>query len=333
MKIFITGIAGFLGSSLGHKLLEMGYEVLGNDNFTGGYEDNLNKNFKFFNVDCKDFTSMKDILKNTDIVIHCAATAYEGLSVFSPSLITKNIYDASVSTIAASISNNVKKFIFCSSMARYGNQSFPFKEEMTPKPEDPYGIAKVAAEHTLINLCTTHNMKYTILVPHNIVGPRQKYNDPYRNVMSIFLNRNLQNKPAIIYGNGEQKRCFSYVDDCIDCFVKTIELKETNSQIINIGPDEEFITIKELANKCSNISGCNKTPIYVKSRPLEVKYATCSSDKARKILGYKTKFTLDKAIKNTFEYIKTRGPKKFDYALDLEIQNELTPNTWKEKLI
>lgn len=333
MKIFITGIAGFLGSSLGHKFLEMGHEVAGNDNFIGGYEDNLSNKFEFYNVDCKNFSSMKAILRDRDIVIHCAATAYEGLSVFSPSLITKNIYEATVSSVSASISNNVRKFIFCSSMARYGKQNFPFKEEMYPKPEDPYGIAKVAAENTLINLCETHGMKYTILVPHNIVGPRQKYDDPYRNVMSIFLNRNLLKKPAIIYGDGQQKRCFSYIDDCIDSFIKTIELDETNSQIINIGPDEEFITIKELANKCSNISGFNSEPIYVKSRPLEVKYASCSSDKARKLLGYETKFTLDKAIENTFEYIKNRGPKEFDYALELEIENELTPNTWKEKLI
>ena len=135
---------------------------------------------------------MVNNLKGYDIVYHCAATAHEGLSVFSPNFITKNIYQASVAVMTASIVNNVKKFIFCSSMARYGNQKTPYAESMTPKPEDPYGIAKVAAEDTLKLLSEVHGMNYNIAVPHNIVGPNQKYDDPFRNVMSIFINRNLQ---------------------------------------------------------------------------------------------------------------------------------------------
>ena len=95
-------------------------------------------------------------------------------------------------------------------MARYGNPKTPYKVNMPPKPEDPHGIAKVVAEDTLKFLCEVHGMEYNIAAPHNIVGPNQKYDDPFRNVMSIFINRNLQNKPCIIYGDGEQKRCFSY---------------------------------------------------------------------------------------------------------------------------
>ena len=95
-------------------------------------------------------------------------------------------------------------------MARYGEQSFPFTEEMQTLPQDQYGIAKVAAEKTLQNLCDVHRVDWSILVPHNIVGPRQKYDDPFRNVLSIFINRMLLKKPAIIYGDGSQKRCFSY---------------------------------------------------------------------------------------------------------------------------
>ena len=142
------------------------------------------------------------IPEETDVLFHCAATAYEGLSVFSPHFITKNIYDATVSTVTASIKQKVKKFIFCSSMARYGNQTSPFKENMLPKPEDPYGFAKAASEDIVKNLCDTHSVDWTILVPHNIVGPRQKYDDPYRNVMSIFLNKMIQNEQVYIYGDG-----------------------------------------------------------------------------------------------------------------------------------
>ncbi len=334
MKIFITGIAGFLGSNLGIKLADKGYEVYGNDNLIGGYSSNLDKRFNFFEVDCCDLENMSRIIpSNTDIVFHCAATAYEGLSVFSPSFVTKNIFDATVTTLTASIKNNLKKFIFCSSMARYGSQSSPFKEEMLSKPEDPYGIAKAAAEDIVMNLCDTHKIDWTILIPHNIVGPRQKYDDPFRNVMSIFLNKMLMNEQVYIYGDGQQKRCFSYVDDCIDCMEKSIFKKETSKQIINIGPDEETVTIKELAELCANEIGHNKEPIFVDDRPKEVKFATCSSDKARQLLEYKTKFTLKEAINKTANYIREKGPKKFDYHIDLEIENEITPETWKKKLI
>ena len=333
MNIFITGISGFLGSNLGHHLLNKGHKIYGNDNFIGGYKDNLSNKFNFYDVDCCNFNEMNKILKNMDVVIHCAATAYEGFSVFSPSFVTKNIYEASVSTFSAAINNNVKKIIFCSSMARYGEQHYPFTEDMETKPQDPYGIAKVAAEETLKNLCEVHNIDWTILVPHNIVGPRQKYDDPFRNVLSIFLNRMIRKKPAIIYGDGNQKRCFSHVDDCISSIEETITNKITSKEIINIGPDEEFISINELADKCSNITGFNEKHIYFKDRPQEVKFATCSSDKARKLLGYKTMFTLDEAIKSTYNYIVNRGAKEFDYKFNIEIQNNKTPETWKNKVI
>lgn len=334
MNIFITGLAGFLGSNLGTRLANDGHKISGNDNFIGGYKDNIDKRFKFYEVDCCNLNELKNVMPNDiDIVFHCAATAYEGLSVFSPSFVTKNIFEASVSTVTASINKNVKKFIFCSSMARYGDQVTPFTEDLTPKPEDPYGIAKVAAEDIVKNLCDTHGVDWTILVPHNIVGPKQKYDDPYRNVMSIFLNKMLLNEQVYIYGDGLQKRCFSYVDDCINSMEKCIYDKNSSKQIINIGPDEETITIRELAELCSNEIGHNKEPIFVPDRPREVKFASCSSNKARKLLNYSTRFTLKESIKNTAEYIKKRGPKKFEYHIDLEIDNEITPKTWKNKLI
>lgn len=334
MKIFITGIAGFLGSNLGIRLANNGHEIYGNDNLIGGYDDNIDKRFKFYNADCCNLEIMNKIIPDDiDVLYHCAATAYEGLSVFSPHFVTKNIFEASVTTVTASIKKRVKKFIFCSSMARYGNQKSPFNENMQTKPDDPYGIAKAASEDVIKNLCETHNVDWTILVPHNIVGPRQKYDDPFRNVMSIFLNKMLMNEQVYIYGDGLQKRCFSYVDDCIDCMEKCLESNISSKEIINIGPDEETITIKELAELCANEIGHNKDPIFVPDRPKEVKFATCSSNKARKLLGYETKIGLKESIKNTAEFIKRKGPKKFDYHINLEINNELTPKTWKDKLI
>ena len=333
MKIFITGIAGFLGSHLADRMLALGHEVLGNDTLIGGYRDNVPKKAKLYVVDCCDVEKMTYVMEGCDIVIHTAATAHEGLSVFSPSFITKNIFEASVATISAAVQNKVKRFVYCTSMARYGNQPHPFTEDMTPQPVDPYGVAKVAGEDVLKILCETHGMEWNIAVPHNIVGPRQKYDDPFRNVMSIMINRNLRGLPAIIYGDGQQTRCFSYVDDCVGCLEKMALDSKVVSQIINIGPDDGTVTIKELAKLVADATGFSGEAIHMPDRPREVKHADCSADKARWLLEYETKTTLQQSIQETVDYIKQKGPKPFDYAYPLEIITDKTPKTWSERLM
>ena len=302
-KILVTGAAGFLGSHLCDKLVKLNFDVIGVDNMMGGYKDNVPKNIEFFNYDCCDLNLMKKVTRDIDVVYHCASTAHEGLSVFSPYEITKNNYLASVSVFSASVSNNVIRIIFCSSMARYGDQKTPFTEDMIPKPVDPYAISKVASENVLINLCELNNIEWIIAVPHNIIGPRQKYDDPFRNVVSIMINRMLQKKAPIIYGDGEQKRCYSYIDDCLSCLIPMLDQKNLNKQVINIGPDEEFVTINKVSEICSNITGNNLKPIHKKDRPREVKHASCSADKARDLLGYKTTPTLYEGIQKTYKNI------------------------------
>jgi len=332
MKIFISGIAGFLGSHLADAFLKDGHHVVGCDSLIGGELSNVPAEAEFYQYDCCYRNSMLKITKGCDLVYHTAATAYEGLSVFSPHLITNNIVTGSVSLFSAAIENKVKRIVFCSSMARYGTNMVPFREDYTPKPQDPYGIAKVAAEDILKNLCEVHNVEYVIAVPHNIIGPRQKYDDPYRNVASIMINLMLQNRQPIIYGDGKQKRCFSYVDDDLFCLKEMATSKKVLGQTINIGPDEEFITINELAEKIANQLKVNLNPRYMRGRPQEVLEATCSADKARKLLNYKTRTSLDDGISKMIEYIKAKGPKKFRYHLDIEIINSKTPDTWKKKI-
>ena len=333
LNILVTGAAGFLGSHLSEKLAIDGHNVVGIDSMIGGYEDNVPKNIKFHKIDCCDLKSVQSIMKGIDVVYHCAATAHEGLSVFSPFEITRNNFLASVGVFSPAVNEKVKRIIFCSSMARYGSQATPFSEKMNPAPVDPYAISKVAAEQVLINLCELNKIEWVIAVPHNIIGPKQKYDDPFRNVVSIMLNRMLQGKAPIIYGDGEQKRCFSYIDDCLSCLVPMLDQENLNRQIINIGPDEEFVTINKVAEICSNITGVNLNPIHKKDRPREVKHATCSADKARKLLNYKTTVNLQDGIQKTFDYIKERGVRPFNYHTELEINNDLTPETWKKKEI
>jgi UDP-glucose 4-epimerase len=334
MKIFITGIAGFLGSHVADRLIELGHDVYGCDNLIGGTLDNVHPDAQFSQVDAIYLNQMKKMTEGMDTIIHTACTAYEGLSVFSPYLVGQNTYQISMSVFTAAVTSQVRRVVNCSSMARYGTQDIvPYTEEMVPKPQDPYGIAKLASEQTLEVLGNVHNFEYVNLVPHNIIGPKQKYDDPYRNVVSIMINRILNGNSPIIYGDGEQTRCFSDIDDVIDPMIKSIHSEQVIGETINVGPDEDVITIKELATRVLKVLNSDLEPIHVDARPQEVKFAHCSSDKARKLLDYKTSVTLDASIEKIANWIIKQGPKKFRYHLDIEIENEMTPKTWKNKLI
>jgi UDP-glucose 4-epimerase len=332
MNIFITGVAGFLGSNLADFYIRKGFNVSGCDNLVGGDLDNVDSKVKFYKADCEDLNKMQEITKNIDVVIHAAAYAHESLSVFSPHLISKNIISGSTSIFSAAISNKVKRIVFCSSIARYGEVSIPYLENGPTNPSDPYGISKLAAEKILINLCETYGVEYNIAVPHNIIGIKQKYDDPFRNVASIMINLMLQNRQPIIYGDGEQKRSFSDVDDCIYSIDKLATDPNITSELVNIGPGpENEITVNELFKKISNQLQFNQEPVHYSDRPNEVKMANCSADKAKKILDYKKNVSLDDSLAKMIEYIKLKGKKNFQYNYGLEIINEKTPKTWIEK--
>lgn len=333
MKVFISGVAGFLGSHLAEAHTHGGDEVVGCDNMIGGDLQNLPEGIEFEEADCGDVEAMKPLLEEVDLVYHCGAIATEGLSVFSPAIIAQHVFQNTAGLLAASVSKQVKRFVYCSSMARYGNGKPPFTEDQQAAPVDPYGIAKYAGELLVKNVAETHGMEYVIAVPHNIIGPRQKYDDPYRNVASIMINRMLQGKQPIIYGDGEQRRSFSFVQDCVDPLLKMGSQPGLSGEIINIGPDEESATINELAATLADLLSFKLQPIYVKERPQEVRNATCSADKARRLLDYKPKVSMRDGLISMVEWIRAHGPKPFEYHLPIEIDSPMVPTTWRDRLL
>ena len=328
MKILVTGVAGFLGSYIAEAFLKLDYQIVGIDNLIGGELSNIPEGVEFYELDLNNLESINDIFTGVDIVVHTACAPHEGLSVFSPAFVTQNTFQITANVLSASARANVKKFVYMSSMARYGSQETPFTEDMTPMPQDPYGIAKYASEMLVRNVCNTHHMDFVILVPHNIIGPRQKYDDPFRNVASIMINRALQKKQPIIYGDGEQVRCFSFIEDLIDPITNACLNNSVNGQVINIGPDDEFTTINELAKKICDYIGLHFDPIYLQHRPQEVKVATCSSEKSKNLLNYKKTIDLDQGLQKMINFIIKNGVKPFKYHLPVEILTSKTPKTW-----
>ena len=331
--VVVTGVAGFLGSHIADAYLAKGWQVRGIDNLLGGSVENVPVGVEFHNLDLDDLEAITPVFVGADLVIHAACTAYEGLSVFSPALVVRNTVQISVNAMTASIRAGVPKFVYMSSMARYGdNWGDVFDETLDPKPQDPYGIAKLSAERLLQNLSEVHDIDLVILVPHNIVGARQKFDDPFRNVASIMTNRMLQGKQPVIYGDGSQQRCFSFIEDVIAPIMTACELPAAVGEVINVGPDESPITILNLAERLAEIIGFELDPIFMPGRPQEVPIALCSSDKARKLLGYKTTVSLDQGLADLVDWIRPRV-KDFEYHLPIEIDSDLTPKTWTQRLI
>jgi UDP-glucose 4-epimerase len=236
------------------------------------------------------------------------------------------------------INARVRKIIITSSMSVYGSQKPPFSEEMDRKPDDIYGVSKAAMEKATEILSNVHGFKYVIIRPHNVYGPRQNLADPYRNVIAIFINCLLNGKNFYIYGDGNQKRAFSYIDDVTPYIIKAGFNKGAEGQIFNIGPTKEY-TINQLAKVILKIFFSDGKippklkPKYIPIRPVEVVNAWCTVDKAEKILGFKTTVSLEKGISRMVDWARTKKTIKFKYLDDLEIKNKYIPKTWRDKLI
>ena len=332
-KAFVTGVAGFLGSHVAERFVEIGWDVVGIDNLRGGSLVNVPAGVRFFEADCLNPASYSAVLAGADVVFHCACDAYDGLSYFSPAAVYRNTAQATVEVATAAVASHVSRFVHCSSMARYGAAAPPFTEETHPLPVSPYGLAKHASEQIVANLFSTHGGEYAIAIPHNIIGPRQRYTDPYRNVAAIMINRMLRGLQPVIYGDGSSVRCFSFIDDVLYCLEQMALSPKAAGETINIGPDEGSITILGLAHEIATLIGFPLDPVFVAPRPGEVGVALCSADKARRLLGYRTRTSLTEGLAAMIEWIEQHGTQEFNYDVDLELVTDHTPATWIDKLI
>lgn len=326
--IVVTGVGGLIASHLADLLARRGAHVLGVDSFITGSPANVPAGIALVEADCRDLVAMNDVCRGADVVVHCAATPYEGLSVYSPHFVTDHVFGASSAVFSAAIACGVRRVVYTSSMARYGDAETPFTEDQAPIPVDPYGVAKTAAEMLLTTLCHLHGREYVICVPHNVVGPRQRYDDAYRNVAAIMINRMLSGEDAVIYGDGQQRRCFTHVLDVVEQIAFLIDSPAATNRTFNLGGDTGFITINELARRIATLLGRPFNPVYLSPRHGEVRDATCSHSKIQQLMGRGPHRTLDDALSSLIEDIRKLGPRPLVPDLPLEIDAPTVPETW-----
>lgn len=332
-KMLVTGGAGFIGSWLVDELLSRGYEVVCLDDLSGGFLQNVNKKCKFIKVDIRETEKVAKIMKDEkiDVIYHIAAYAAEGQSIFSPIQINDINIKPMNNLLVAAVNNNIRKFVFTSSMAVYGRQNPPFSEDLLEMPEDPYGVGKSYCERMLEIFSKIYGFDYTILRPHNVYGPRQNISDPYRNVLGIWINGIMRGQPPYIYGDGEQTRAFSYIEDVTPAVANAGFYAKANNTAINVGSDE-VVSINDACKIVLDVMQSDLKPIHTSERPGEVKHAFCTTEKAERLLDYKTNTKLKDGIQKMVNWARQVGPQKPTYRLPLEITKN-APKVWKEKLI
>jgi len=329
MKMLVTGAAGFMGSWLQDILLEQGHEVRGVDDLSGGYMRNVNPKTEFIKGDLRDNKICEQAVKDIDIIYHLAAYAAEGQSVFSFDMINDINIGSTNKLLTAAINEEVPKLVFTSSMAVYGEGVTPFDENTPRNPMDPYGWGKAYDEGLIESCGRAFDLDWTIIRPHNVYGPRQNIADFSRNVIGIFINRIMRNKPPFVYGDGEQTRAFSYCLDALPAIARAGWEKKARGEIINVGSDEVH-TINEMAEIVLDVMGSDLKPVYKEDRPNEVKHAWSTTKKSEDILGYKTDHPLRKGVEIMVEWAKGLGPQDVVYNLPLQIKKN-APSVWINK--
>ena len=336
MKILITGIAGMMGSRLADWIIEnTKHEVVGIDDLSGGYRFNINEKAKFYHFDlAKDQAvsgttystkegqvNLKLIFKKEkpDVVFHFAAYAAECLSPFIRRYNYSNNVVATANVINECIRTEVDRLVFTSSMAVYGENETPFSEDMTPAPKDPYGVAKLACEMDIQIAGEQHGLDWCILRPHNVYGKNQNIWDRYRNVLGIWMYQHMNGEPLTIFGDGNQRRAFSYIDDSLEPMWKAGTDKRASKQIINLG-SKIAITIKEASQALSKIMG-GADVVHLEPRH-EVHQAFSTHEKSELLLDFKDKTSYWEGLTKMWEWAQEQ-PKRKRKDMKYEIDKEM----------
>jgi UDP-glucose 4-epimerase len=322
----VTGGAGFIGSHVADELLSRGHKVIVLDDLSGGFEDNVPSGAVFVKGSILDDDLVDRIFDryNFTHVYHLAAYAAEGLSHFIKRFNYNNNLIGSVNLINASVNYGVRCFVFTSSIAVYGASQSPMTEEMIPQPEDSYGIAKLAVERELKVTHEMFGLDYVIFRPHNVYGERQNIGDRYRNVVGIFMNQLMKGEPMTIFGDGQQQRAFTHIDDVAPIIAGCVDAPAALNQFFNVGADVPH-TVNTLAKIVAEAMGKDCKVTHLDPRN-EVKIAFSDHSRAESVFGEREKVSLREGIHNMAAWVKEHGSRESSVFEDIEIPKNLPPS-------
>jgi UDP-glucose 4-epimerase len=322
----VTGGAGFIGSHVAEHLLGMGLNVVVLDDLSGGYKDNVPGGAKFVAGSILDHAMIECLFEqyHFDYVYHLAAYAAEGLSHFIKRFNYANNVIGSVNLINAAVNHQVKAFVFTSSIAVYGAGQTPMTEAMIPIPEDSYGIAKLCIEQELRVSHEMFGLDYVIFRPHNVYGEGQNIGDRYRNVVGIFMNQILNGEPMTIFGDGEQERAFTHIDDVAPIIAEAINFSAARNEIFNVGADVPF-TVNHLAKVVAAAMGAECRVTHLEPRN-EVKCAFSDHSKAELVFGKRRKTSLEEGVRKMVSWVRVHGARTSSVFKDIEILKNLPPS-------
>jgi len=305
MKVLITGVAGLLGSRLSDYIIENhpDVEVVGIDDLSGGYKENVNPKVEFWqmNLVTHPIENCFEVHK-FDYVYHFAAYAAEGLSPFIRQYNYENNLVATARVINQCIKHNVKRLVFTSTLAVYGHQDGNiFDEEQIPKPIDPYGVAKFGCEMDIQIAGEQHGLDWCIIRPHNVYGVKQNIWDKYRNVLGIWMYQHLINEPMTIFGDGTQTRAFSYIDDSLAPLWKSSQDPRASKQIINLGGIKEY-SINDANEILREVIGGGSVQYHEQRH--EVKHSIPTWQKSIDLLNFEHKTDLKEGLTKMWEWAK-----------------------------
>ncbi|MBZ9577559.1 SDR family oxidoreductase [Patescibacteria group bacterium] len=299
MEVLITGGAGFIGSHLVDRLIRDGHKVVVIDNLSTGKKENLNPEADFHNLDICDFNKIKPLFQGVDFVFHLAAIPRVPVSVEDPVGTAKSNILGSINVFKAAADAKVKRVIFASSSAIYGDQkTLPFREDMKPNPLSPYALQKLSGEQFADLFTKLYKIPIVSLRYFNVYGPRIDFDSDYGLVIGKFLNQKIQGKPLTIFGDGEQTRGFCYVDDVTDANIKAAQSEETKGgEVINISSEESH-SINYLAKV---IGGEVK---YLPPRPGDPRHTKADITLAKNLLSWEPKISFKEGLKRTQNWFK-----------------------------
>jgi UDP-glucose 4-epimerase len=326
LRVLITGGAGFLGAHVARHCIDLGMEVTVIDNFSGGFEENIPEGCRWMKMDITDTSDIDGLFANYrfDYVYHLAADARENLSHFTARHTYMNNLIGSVNIINACVNHDVKCLVFTSSIAVHANGQPPYEEGDNFMALDPYGISKAAVEIHLHKVLQMFGLNHVIFRPFNIYGPLQNIGDKYRNVIGIFMNQIMQGQPMTIFGDGEQQRAFSYIDDVAPHIAGCVLRPELYNSTFFIGGAQKY-SVNELAHVVAAEFGVLPDIKYLQERH-EAKTAYANTDKAVSAFG-PAKVMLEEGVKRRAEWARRVGARSSKEFKNIEIRKNL-PEGW-----